>query len=168
MDSSSPKKSNEKSDRKRKEIRAEKIAKKQEETGITEEMIKELVYTFYDKIRVDPVLGPIFNEKITDWNPHLEIMCKFWSSATLKSGKYNGNPLPKHVNLDIDARFFDYWLELFALTADEVCPPLAATVFKEKSTRIAGSLELGVAIKNGILPIAGKRYINDKFTLSEV
>ena len=147
--------------------RAEKIAQKQEETGITEEMIKTLVHTFYDKIRVDPVLGPIFNDKISDWDPHLEIMCKFWSSATLKSGQYNGNPLPKHMDLPIDARFFDYWLDLFAKTAAEVCPPKAAEVFKEKSTRIAGSLELGVAIRNDMLPIAGKRFINDKLTLLE-
>ncbi len=147
--------------------REEKIAKKQDETGITEGMIKTLVHTFYDKIRVDPVLGPIFNAEISDWDPHLETMCKFWSSATLKSGKYKGNPLRKHLTLGIDARFFDHWLELFAKTAKEICPPKAAQVFAEKSRLIAGSLELGVAIHNGTLPKTGERYINEDLILSE-
>ncbi len=149
------------------ETREEKIALKQAETGTDEAMIERLVRTFYAKIQTDPVLGPIFNEKITDWEPHLNRMCEFWSSATLKSGKYNGNPLPKHTDLAIDSRFFDYWLDLFAKTAAEICPPKAAAVFKEKSRLIASSLELGVAIKNGTLPIQGERYIDENLTLPE-
>lgn len=142
--------------------RDEKIALKKLETGIDEEMIDKLVRAFYDKIRIDPLLGPIFNELIDDWEPHLLKMIDFWSSATLKSGKYKGNPLIKHFPLPIDARFFDHWLGLFAKTAAETCPPLAAEIFKEKSTMIAHSLELGIAIKNGALPAKGDRYINPK------
>lgn len=141
--------------------REEKIAKKQEETGIDEVMIDTLVRTFYDKIRIDPVLGPIFNNLIDDWEPHLLKMVDFWSSATLKSGKYKGNPLIKHMPMPIDARFFDHWLELFEKTAIEVCPPKAAAVFKQKSHMIAQSLELGIAVKNNALPVKGERYINE-------
>lgn len=147
-----------------KQSRAEKIAKKQQETGIDEAMIKKLVHAFYDKIRTDALLGPIFNERISDWEPHLNRMCDFWSSATLKSGRYNGNPMMKHHPLPIDGRFFDHWLELFEQTAIEICPPNAAEVFKTKSRVIAQSLELGIAIKNGILPLKGERFIDDNLT----
>lgn len=145
--------------------REEKVANKKAETGIDEAMIEKLVHAFYTKIQVDPILGPIFNEHITDWEPHLKRMCDFWSSTTLKSGKYNGNPMIKHNPLPIDGRFFDYWLNMFAETAEEICPPKAAEVFKTKSTLIAQSLELGIAIKNGVLPIKGERYIDQNLNI---
>ena len=145
--------------------RAEKIAIKKAETGIDEAMIEKLVHAFYAKIKIDPFLGPIFNKHITDWDPHLARMCEFWSSATLKSGKYNGNPMAKHSPLPIDSRFFDHWLEMFAQTAAEVCPPKAAEIFASKSTLIAQSLELGIAINNGSLPIKGERYVNKSLTI---
>ena len=116
--------------------REEKIAHKKKVTGIDETMIDRLVRTFYEKIQIDPVLGPIFNEHISDWEPHLLKMIDFWSSATLKSGKYNGNPMIIHNPMPIDSRFFDHWLELFCATAVETCPPQAAAIFKEKSKMI--------------------------------
>jgi len=39
-------------------------------TGIDETMI-EPVRTFYAKIRNDPLLGPVFETRIADWEPHL-------------------------------------------------------------------------------------------------
>jgi|TARA_R110002096_G_scaffold416576_2_gene619283 hemoglobin len=147
--------------------REEKIARKTSETGIDHDMIDQLVRTFYQKIQVDPVLAPIFNDLIDDWEPHLLKMIDFWSSATLKSGKYKGNPLVKHLSMPIDARFFDHWLELFTKTAVEICPPKAAAVFKEKSRMIAQSLELGIAVNNGTLPIKGNRYINQSLNFPD-
>ena len=145
--------------------REEKIALKKSETGIDHDMIDQLVRTFYQKIEIDPVLGPIFNDLIDDWEPHLLKMIDFWSSATLKSGTYKGNPLVKHLSMPIDARFFDHWLQLFEKTAAEICPPKAAALFKEKSKMIAHSLELGIAIKNGNLPMNGDRYINHELNV---
>ena len=40
-----------------------------------------MVNTFYDKIKEDELLGPIFNERIQDrWASHLETMYKFWEN----------------------------------------------------------------------------------------
>jgi hemoglobin len=50
-------------------------------TGIDEEMIRNLVHSFYERVRSDAVLGPIFAARIKDWDPHLERMCAFWSSV---------------------------------------------------------------------------------------
>lgn len=129
------------------------------ETGIDEAMIARLVDDFYTKVRADPLLGPVFDARISDWEPHLQQMRLFWSSVALMSGVYHGRPMPKHLPLPVDAVHFDRWLELFERTAREVCPPLAAHHFIERARRIAESLELGVAGANGVLLGKGERYV---------
>ena len=129
------------------------------ETGIDEAMIARLVDGFYDRVRADPLLGPVFAGRIYDWGPHLEQMRLFWSSVALMSGAYHGRPMPKHLPLPIDARHFDRWLELFEATAHDLCPPAAADHFIERARRIAESLELGIAGANGVLLGRGQRYV---------
>src|SRR5438445_13067988 len=87
-----------------------------ERTGITEAMIEQLVRGFYAKVRADAELAPVFEARITDWEPHLQRMCAFWSSVALMSGRYQGTPMAKHRPLPVDARCFDRWLELFEET----------------------------------------------------
>ena len=129
------------------------------ETGIDEAMIARLVDGFYDRVRTDPLIGPVFNARIEDWAPHLEQMRLFWSSVALMSGVYHGRPMPKHLPLPVDARHFDRWLELFEATARDLCPPAAADHFIERARRIAESLELGIAGANGVLLGKGERYL---------
>jgi len=129
------------------------------ETGIDEAMIARLVDGFYDRVRADPLIGPVFNDRISDWGPHLEQMRLFWSSVALMSGAYHGRPMPKHLPLPVDARHFDRWLELFEATAHDLCPPAAAEHFIERARRIAESLELGIAGANGVLLGKGERYL---------
>lgn len=131
--------------RSREEIVAEIVAR----TGIDEPMIKRLVHAFYERARRDPLIGPIFESKVHDWDDHLERMCAFWSSVTLMSGRYHGTPMAKHVVLPIDTPHFDRWLEIFAATARDLCPPAAAAYFIERAHGIADSLELGVAGHKG-------------------
>lgn len=138
--------------------RAEIVRKIQAQTGIDDIMIDALVEGFYARVRKDALIGPIFNERITDWGPHLAQMKLFWSSVTLMSGVYHGRPMPKHTPLPIDAKHFDRWLALFQATALELCPMAAAQVFIEKSRRIAESLELGVANANGVMLDVGERF----------
>ena len=128
------------------------------QTGITEAMIARLVHAFYDKVRTDEVLGPVFAARITDWEPHLAQMCEFWSSVALMTGRYHGTPMIKHMPLPVDAGHFDRWLALFEQTAREVCPPEATAHFLERARRIAASLELGVANANGVLLGVGERF----------
>ena len=129
-----------------------------ERTGITEGMIERLVRAFYDKVRADAVLAPIFDARIKDWEPHLAQMCAFWSSVALMSGRYHGTPMVKHMPLPVDAAHFDRWLDLFETTAHEICPPAAADHFVERARRIAASLELGVANGQGVLLGVGERF----------
>jgi hemoglobin len=126
-------------------------------TGIDEAMITKLVHAFYDRIRADEVLGPIFAARIEDWEPHLARMCAFWSSVVLMTGRYHGRPMQAHAPLPIGGAHFDRWLSLFAGTAREVCPPPAAEMFVERARTIAESLELGIATHRGKRLARGER-----------
>lgn len=118
--------------------------------GITEAMIERLVRRFYTKVREDVVLGPIFEARIHDWEPHLQRMTSFWSSVALMTGRYHGAPMVKHLPLPVDFEHFDRWLALFEATAYGVCPLKAEQHFVERARRIAQSLELGIAGFHGV------------------
>lgn len=115
-----------------------------EETGLTEDILRDLVHEFYAKIRSDHVLGPIFAARITDWGPHLDRMVAFWSSVALMTGQYHGHPVPAHTPLPIDGAHFARWLDLFRETAQEVCPSAGATHVIVRAERIARSLHMAV------------------------
>jgi hemoglobin len=138
--------------------RAEITADIQARTGIDEPMIERLVRGFYDRVRADALLGPVFAARIRDWEPHLQRMFAFWSSVALMSGRYHGQPMQKHAPLPIDAAHFDRWLALFAATARAECPPAAAEHFIERAHRIAESLEMGKAMQHGVLLKKGERF----------
>lgn len=113
--------------------------------------------TFYDRVRDDDLLGPLFEAWIGDWPSHLHRMCAYWSSMALATDQYHGQPMVAHFLLPVDARHFDRWLEIFKETAREICPPPAAERFYELAVRIAMSLELGVARRCSIVLKPGQR-----------
>jgi hemoglobin len=117
------------------------------EAGVSEPMIRDLVHAFYARVRADALLGPVFSAVVTDWDTHLSKMCAFWSSVTLMTGRYKGTPMQAHAGLpQIAPAHFRQWLAVFRATAAEVCPPDAAALFIDRAERIAGSLQMGIAI----------------------
>ncbi|MDB5650245.1 MAG: Truncated hemoglobin-like protein [Hyphomicrobiales bacterium] len=121
--------------------------------GIDEAMIVALVHGFYDRIRADAVLGPVFASQISDWEPHLAKMCDFWSSVVLMSKRYDGRPVPVHVKIPgLERAHFTRWLEMFEEVAREICPPAAADLFIDRAHRIAQSLQMSLDFHRGILP----------------
>ena len=135
-----------------------------ERTGIDDHMIEHVVRAFYERVRSDDLIGPIFAQRIADWEPHLQRMCEFWSSVALLTGRYHGQPMPRHVPLPIDARHFDRWISLFVATVREICPAAAADHFIERARRIAESLEMGIASSHGVLLGKGQRFVRDQAT----
>lgn len=113
---------------------------------ITEDDIARLVPAFYDRIRRDEVLGPIFNGGIDDWPHHLEKLQAFWSSVMLTSGRYKGQPMVAHVRhgQHMTPENFARWLALWRQTTADLLGDEAAASFQEKAGRIAESLQLGV------------------------
>ncbi len=140
------------------ERRAAIVQQMRAQTGIDEAMIEQLVRGFYARIRTDELLGPIFNSRIHDWEPHLQRMCAFWSSVVLASADYQGQPMRMHLPLPVDARHFDRWLGLFEQTARGLFTDQIAEYFVERARRIATSLELGIATSHGVLLGRGERF----------
>ena len=65
----------------------------------TEDDIREMVERFYGMVRADGRLGPIFEAHIDDWDAHLIKLRDFWSSMLLRTGRFTGAPMPKHIGL---------------------------------------------------------------------
>lgn len=122
---------------------------------ITQIEISSLVDAFYAKVQLDPVIGPIFNEAIEDWQAHLRLLKEFWASVLLGVGQFKGNPLETHMKLPISREHFERWLVLFAETASELLPVEKAKLFIDKSQRIAETFQRGMAARRsglGLIP----------------
>ena len=100
--------------------------------------IKVLVDSFYDKVREDALLAPIFNEVIQDrWPKHLETMYTFWQTILLGEHTYRGNPFGPHAELFITKIHFDRWLELFYKTVNDQFEGEKAEEAMWRASRIA-------------------------------
>ena len=117
------------------ERRAAIVALTQKETGIDEALIETLIRAFYTRVQQDEVLAPVFASRISDWEPHLDKMFAFWSSLTLHTGRYHGQPMAKHMSLAVDAHHFDRWLALFEETAREVSAQRGGAIYRARPPR---------------------------------
>lgn len=135
---------------------------------LDEAMIRDVVHGFYDAIRKDDLVGPIFDRAIAPdaWPHHLARMCDFWSATLLRTGRYDGRPLPPHLAIPgLGEAHFRRWLALFRATVNRVCPPEVSRLFLDRALRIAHSFRLAIAFSRGedtllVRPI-GERDLDD-------
>jgi hemoglobin len=106
--------------------------------------IMKLVDNFYDKVKIDELLGPVFAH--LDWPHHLPIMYNFWSSMLLGDQSYRGNPLEKHLRLNIRSEHFARWLLLFKETVNENFSGEKAEEVKLRADSIAGIFQLKMGL----------------------
>jgi hemoglobin len=109
--------------------------------------IELLVNSFYDKVVLDDLLAPVFNEQArVDWKDHMPRMYDFWDTLLLGSNNYKGQPFPPHALLRIDKSHFDRWIQLFTQTLDEHFAGLTAEMAKQKARNIGAvfSVKLGI------------------------
>lgn len=100
--------------------------------------VKLMVNTFYNRIREDVVLGPIFEEKIQDrWPQHLEKMYRFWQTILLDEHTYNGAPFPPHATLPIEEKHFIIWVNVFSKTVDDLFEGQVAEEAKKRGSLMA-------------------------------
>lgn len=120
--------------------------------SVDEAAIRRLVFGFYDAVREDALLSPVFNGEIAPdaWPRHLEKMCDFWSNVLLKTHRYDGRPMPAHLRLpDISDAHFTRWLALFRETAARELSPEGAAQAISHAERIAQSFRMGIAFHRG-------------------
>jgi len=113
---------------------------------IDETVLERVVPAFYARVRRDPLIGPIFNDAIAEWDDHLGTLVAFWSSVMLTSGRYKGNPMAAHLKHQpqLTPEMFDRWLSLWHDVTDEFVPGPGAEALQDKARRIAESLKLAL------------------------
>lgn len=90
--------------------------------------VSVLVNTFYDRIRKDEVLGPIFNRHIKEeqWPIHLEKLTDFWVTTLFGVVCFKGNPTIAHRTVDEKLKYsiaqhhFEQWVSLWHNTIDSL------------------------------------------------
>lgn len=115
-------------------------------TNVDEAQLAALVDRFYDKVRADPMLGPVFNPRVDDWDAHKILMTSFWAMVALRGGHYRGNPLAKHQPLPIETAHFQRWLALWRETAGEVLDNESATLMIGYAERIGYGMRVGLGL----------------------
>lgn len=97
-----------------------------------------LVNKFYQRVRQNELIGPIFNEKIgKHWAAHLEKMYDFWESRLFDKDIYEGRPLMVHKPLPIGKPHFETWLKLWNETIDDYFVGDVADKARSKADSIA-------------------------------
>jgi len=140
------------------QVRARKTADALQ-NGIDDAFISRLVESFYEAVRDDDMLGPIFAERIGDWPHHLARMKDFWASIMLESGRFSGSPMRKHIAIGgLDAAHFARWQMLWGRTLERMAPsPTVADRFREAAQRIGESLLTGILIdRDGIAALSAR------------
>ena len=122
----------------------------------TEEEITRMVYSFYDKVRHDEVLGPIFNRHVANWDAHLPTMVDFCSSALRGTARFRGAPMPRHAVLPgLSIELFQRWLMLFGQTTDALPNAALGERSKDLAKRIAQCLWYGYQMSQDADRLAG-------------
>ena len=121
-------------------------------TPFDEHAIATLVDRFYEKVRIDAQLGPVFNAAVHDWDEHKALLTSFWSSVALRTGSYRGNPMAAHRPHPIRAEHFDHWIALWLETSTEVLDEASAAQMVEYAQRIGRSLKFGLGLKREAVP----------------
>ena len=115
----------------------------------TRKDIELLVKTFYDRVKTDALIGPVFTEIArVNWEKHLPVMCDFWENALLYSGSYCGNPMHLHKHLHkvmpLQLEHFQQWNQLFISTVDDLFSGEKALLAKQRTLKISAILQADI------------------------
>jgi len=116
----------------------------------TRKDVKNLVVTFYEKVRKDATLGPIFNQIISDWEEHFEHLTDFWETQLFLKRKYHGNPVEVHQKVDaqtnnsVTSEHFGLWLNLWFETIEDLFEGETAWIAKNRAQKMSTMLFLKI------------------------
>ncbi|MEM7151610.1 MAG: group III truncated hemoglobin [Myxococcota bacterium] len=116
-----------------------------ETATFTPEAIQAMVHAFYDRVRHDPLLAPVFDRRITDWGPHLQRMTAFWSSVLRGTSDFRpsprgGPPVLHRAIAELTPEHFERWLALFESVVRERFTPGAADHVLRRAHRMGRAL----------------------------
>jgi len=114
------------------------------QTQLQDTQIETLVHRFYERIQEEPLLAPVFAQRIQadEWPAHLDKMVRFWSTILRGTNRYTGNPMIVHNGVPgISKEHFTRWLALFREVADEHLPKVLADSILQRANRMGQSLQ---------------------------
>jgi len=117
--------------------------------------VMRLVNVFYDRVRDDDLLGPIFDQVArVDWTTHLPRMYDFWESVLFQQATFRGNPPALHRALarltPMTGQEFGRWISLFHDTVDHLFAGPMAEHAKLSASRIALVLQHHIGGEQGL------------------
>ena len=117
--------------------------------------VARLVNVFYDRVRDDDILGPIFDDVAqVDWATHLPRMYDFWESVLFARATFKGAPLVVHRALaqhsPLTSDTFSRWIALFQSTVDDLFSGPMAEHAKNSAVRIAATMEHSLTIDHAV------------------
>ncbi len=81
--------------------------------------IEFLVDNFYEVVRQDAFIGPVFNARLSGrWEMHHKKLYRFWHTVLLRRPDYFGDPVPVHFKMNLDGRHFNQWLTIWVSIVD--------------------------------------------------
>lgn len=111
--------------------------------------IELLVSTFYEEVKRDQLIGPVFTVAIPiNWDRHLPVMFDFWENVLFYTGSYTGNPMFVHQHVHkafpLKVEFFDRWVALFEEVADRFFEGEKASLAKRRASSIATVMKIKI------------------------
>jgi len=108
--------------------------------------LARLVEHFYGQARQDPLLGPIFADKVTDWPHHLRSITAFWVAQLRGRGSYRGTPLAAHRAMAdrLSPAHFARWLSLWDEATAQIMTRKDAEALQARARRIGDVLQAAV------------------------
>ena len=123
----------------------------------TKEDIELFVNAFYEKVKADSLIGPIFTKVFkVNWEKHLPVMYDFWENTLFYSGTYFGNPMASHKRLHqifpLKEEYFQRWVSLFSTTVNELFEGEKAGLAVQRAISIATVMKIKILHQNNELP----------------
>jgi len=109
--------------------------------------IERLVNEFYERVKLDQTIGPIFSEVAhVNWDKHLPVMYDFWENIIFQTGNYTGNPMSAHFKIHEKHPFtkahFTRWLAIFQETLNDCFEGPNTELARQRSLSIATVMEI--------------------------
>lgn len=111
--------------------------------------LERLLTRFYERARLDPLLGPVFSAHVHDWDSHLVTVVNFWSNHTGGPVLYRGG-MGRHIRLGLQPEHFDRWLALWRSNAEEEVGAGCAEELHGIATHVAANLKAMAAQVSGL------------------
>lgn len=109
-----------------------------------------LIDHFYKRVIGDDLIGTFFTEVVVlDWDIHIPIMYDFWDTTLLGAQTYKGNPMVKHLELNmkkaLTSQHFDRWLLLWKETITKNFEGAKAEEAITRATQIGALMQHKIA-----------------------